>query len=528
MYQKKINKKAVCLMTMILSVAMIFCGCTSKEASPNGNAQPQEDNGPRINSPVEISYLIQNPIEVEEERLADDESNFAYTTLKVSGLSDKSLQKKVNERLKNVVNEMKGADLPAYRGVKAKFGENPELQSEYINSSVQFNSNNILSVLIGRTVCFEEGVVSEARTLNIDLNTGEDVALCDVFCDDVDYIEYINEQFYKKLNDSDTDEENAYIGEIWFSQTQPFKGISENQKFYISEYTGDVVLIIDQDNPEFETTFNYENVSIPVGDNAAYTKRFMHGDNIYEYDGPEMKRLIGEDLLLDVNEYSDSNLGADDNLTADISLRYSSQMPEELQKKAKSFKALSKEGIDRLNEVIGLYADDVEVEPSGNYERRVYADRINNFWYILVNDYISTGGWIYDPEGDAYNQDYITVNISNYHTYNPNTLKEMKLKDIFKTNTNVKKIVKNAMRKAVEENEELYDDELDDAVYDSLYEHITGFYPTQQALFISFGDILELLDENMVSADVKYELAYTLTELKYKNLGCDNLILFDY
>ncbi|MCR5482726.1 MAG: hypothetical protein K6F52_08045 [Clostridia bacterium] len=528
MCQRKIRRKTLCLLTLILAVAMLFCGCDAGKTQAGEEAPEKAENGNAINSPVEISYLIQNPIEIDDQSLSDDNGDFSYTTVKISGLADTALQKKINERLKNAVNDMKNADPPAYRGIKAKLGENPKITSEYVHSAVEFNSNNILSVSISRNASCGEGGFSEMKTLNINLATGEDIALGDLFCDDIDYLEYINKEFYRQLKDSNSDEEDSYERSLYFLQTKPFGGISENQKYYLNEYTGDVVLVIDQDTPEFDTNCTYEFVTVPVGTNAAYTKRFMSDENIYKYDGPEIKRLISANLMSDIIEDDAGNVDGREDLGYTVTTRYSSKLPEELKERIKAYNAPTSDGIEKLKEIDSLYEHDEENDTYGGYERRVFADSIGGFWYIQESDYIGIGGLIYDPEGDAYNQQFTSVEISNHHTYNPNTLKEMKLKDIFKSGTDVKKIVTAAMRKAVEENDELNDNELDDAVYENLYENITGFYPSMDSLMLSFGDIDKLLDENRVSADVKFTIGYTIASLKYKNLGCDNLLIFDY
>ena len=133
--------------------------------------------------------------------------------------------------------------------------EGEEPQSCYVSVSLSANINNILSLCLYRSCSFnrEEGrefYLSEEETLNIDLNTGNEISLEEVFADGVDYRDYIN-RYVEKESFSGAD------AELWYSEgdsnlklTAPFKGIDAGQKFLISEYDGNIQLIFDYNNPE--------------------------------------------------------------------------------------------------------------------------------------------------------------------------------------------------------------------------------------------------------------------------------------
>jgi len=67
---------------------------------------------------------------------------------------------------------------------------------------------------------------TDRRAYNIDLTTGRELRLSDLFAPDFNYISIINEEIKKQIQAGD---------EIFFDGELGFQSITENQPFYIEE-----------------------------------------------------------------------------------------------------------------------------------------------------------------------------------------------------------------------------------------------------------------------------------------------------
>ena len=95
----------------------------------------------------------------------------------------------------------------------------------YSDYQVTYNKDNLISIPI-KTYKFTGGAhgITYLKSYNYDLLSGKEIKLKDVFKKDVDYKEIVN-SFIK-----DEIEKNK---DIYFSNSEGFKGISDNQDFYI-------------------------------------------------------------------------------------------------------------------------------------------------------------------------------------------------------------------------------------------------------------------------------------------------------
>ncbi|WP_296644353.1 DUF3298 and DUF4163 domain-containing protein [Romboutsia sp. 13368] len=97
----------------------------------------------------------------------------------------------------------------------------------YINNDVTYDRNNIISIVMTKYE-FTGGAhgMTYLDTYNYNLLTGDRLTLGDMFKPEVDYKEVVNKFIIEEINNNP---------EIYFKGDEGFKGIRENQDFYIDE-----------------------------------------------------------------------------------------------------------------------------------------------------------------------------------------------------------------------------------------------------------------------------------------------------
>ena len=95
----------------------------------------------------------------------------------------------------------------------------------YSDYQVTYNKNNLISIPI-QLYEFTGGAhgMSYLKTFNYNLLTGKEIKLKDVFKEDVNYKEIVNNYIKEEISKNK---------DIYFSGEEGFKGISDNQDFYI-------------------------------------------------------------------------------------------------------------------------------------------------------------------------------------------------------------------------------------------------------------------------------------------------------
>ena len=306
----RLGKRLACLL-LVLAISSLQLSCQPHQVSLTPDVdeveQPsQSDNREAILSPIEIPYLVANPIEI----IYNDQSEGSRDrTLLISGLENRQIDDKINERLKTLYIEMKARDLPPYRGIKVKIPLGSELRDNYLHASVPYSFNNVISVVIenmryyvtpDKASKYQYGhSVTVTETLNFDLNTGEEIALLDIFADDVNHEAIVNEHVSRLIMNSAASEEESSYGTYWGEPTiklvSPFKQIQPDQKFYL--FQGGINIVFDHNNPELDTS-SFRPASLPIyfcdiGKNVAVTQRYWNEDNgIFANNAPPAKEFV--------------------------------------------------------------------------------------------------------------------------------------------------------------------------------------------------------------------------------------------
>jgi hypothetical protein len=170
-------------------------------------------------------------VTAKEEKYSDDYLEVNLKIPVIAGMADTGLQSRLNTLFESSAAERKKAITEQAREYveEAARGDFPlwtfQLYSDY---RVTCNRNGLLSI----TCEFYEYTggahgMTFRNSYNIDLSTGRQLALKDLFKEDTDYKEIINREIERQIA---ADPDKFFTGEEW-----GFKTISDNQAFYLED-----------------------------------------------------------------------------------------------------------------------------------------------------------------------------------------------------------------------------------------------------------------------------------------------------
>ncbi len=408
--------------------------------------------GQKINSPVAISYvaisyLVQNQLTATTQE-KNDVQDYYEAKITLSGLKDTKVEKAINDAIISTHEEIKSGNLPPYRGIKAKIPSSSELSGNSVSDSLSYNYNNVMSIVIYGYRYYltpdKKGVIHRntpdsyeftqyvgiTRALNYDLNTGNEIRLQDIFTDDVDYIKILNDYISKKIQSSPVQEEDYYGPEFSGAKlVAPFKGISDNQHFYL--YQGGIGLILDENNPEFEfglypATVNINFKELP--DCIAITKRFYNEEqSLFTSKAPVVKEFMQGWSGNDVVEEASSQIG---HIMVFNSARYPKAIPAQAISKIKKLSVLDQTKIVELD---AAFVDNGQGNSS--FEQNVWATQAGPYTSVQrnTNYYYNSGSWESQTESFIFDAAGMEVG----------------LKDLFVPGFDYKKPILNALTQSI-------------------------------------------------------------------------------
>lgn len=170
-------------------------------------------------------FALASNVEISEKQINRKdqyiEVNVKVPIIKTSDGIGKQLTDKINKHTENWVNDL--TDLAKHDDVK-ETGRKFDLYSIF---KIAYNKNDILSIPI--TYYQYTGGAHGITTLypyNFNMMTGKDLSLKELFKDDFDYKKIMNEVITKEISKDK---------EVYFNDGKDFKGIKDNQDFYISD-----------------------------------------------------------------------------------------------------------------------------------------------------------------------------------------------------------------------------------------------------------------------------------------------------
>lgn len=314
------------LIKLIFACLLLLSGCVDGK----NNRYHQKDEtitasckhtGNEVLAPAEPGCLVENPVDIKE---INDSRGIRTERFyfKISGLKDKSVENKINDKIKALYDRLchyaDGEGRPPFRGImQLKKYDSPYSSSVIVSPG--FNYNNILSVR-GSCSYYTDSEKNDALnfnyidSLNFNLNTGETFCIADVFANNVNDFsivnnqinEYLNKERLKSVRNTVKDPSGDSGGPFLVA---PFKGITDNQRFYISD--NDIHIIINENNPEFDFGFRCPVISVPFEDFnhiSALTKRFFDKDNNIYKKQPYRKRFLQDAIPDDEKEETETTI----------------------------------------------------------------------------------------------------------------------------------------------------------------------------------------------------------------------------
>ena len=494
-----INKRLFLICSLFLCTLIITaCG---QAGAPGAESE-------RIDAPVDIRYIIQNPLTFSEvtENGQPGDMEFSGSYFQISGLKDQQIESALNEHLKSMYTQCQPGEVPqeAYE----KFGD-LVCTKQYVILTCYGNFNNVLSVGANYTWTF--GDISDNRapmwdcyyveteTYNVDLSTGKEINLDEVFADNVDYSTMIVDEAEDILNRQGTEVNEDTLAES-------LSAYLVEPRFLLWDSAFQTVGFIYRDASAADGQDAELSVSLSFNENFAAAKRFYDPDeNIYSSDSEGEKTLltyVGEVKWID-NSYTDEGVN--------VSLRtkYQEEFPEYALRAVIAEENADGELIDRMKHALkGLSAQ----ETDASYSKFVDTSRVQDFINI----------WVYES-AQVYS---LTTDISHLYSahqmlwcYRIGSEAPVQIRDIFREGADVESILETAVANKLEADQRLLEESgqrrtIDVAVHAmGAAEKFVGFCVNNNAIFA------EYLGNPALPSYV--------IELKYADLGYGNLNIFD-
>ncbi len=253
-------------------------------------------------------------------------SSFSGYFIRISGLKDKALEEDINRRIYEKYAALASdRSIPPYVGAKLKEKalQDWEQNSQFCYVDVGLNAENMLSL------CFtsHRSFVNKSKTayftvyamdgMNLDLRTGNEISIRELFADDVDGLAWLDHQMedYIAKHDSYDDRTSFTMG--WYdtglSLAMPFPGIAEDQKYYINGFSGQLNLIFDYNTPWVYCDYMARSLSFDIVPVAAYSGRFPSAKSIFEDETADyllLSRYYDRSDMVTENRNEDMNVGS--------------------------------------------------------------------------------------------------------------------------------------------------------------------------------------------------------------------------
>lgn len=321
--------------TFLFVSILVLPGCEKEgreETTPKNTVEtpsPQEQitssTFKEIFSPVSFPYIVDNNLEDKEQ---DNVQDGLYS---IKGLQNKEIENDINLEIEKRYQQLKNSSIPPYRGIMKSLDEESLIEAEEIHTFEYFSGYNLLSLQISasRTYPVKNSPENPLYTTfidcyTVDLNTGIELHLKDLFTNDTDYKKIINNFIINEVNRVSNIEWDEF-GEQELTLVYPFTGIKDDQKFLLTPY--EILIVIDDKTPEFDTKYTYNTISIPYRDlegHIAIKQRF-YDDYPSIFENPETSKQLISYYPLAVK--GETDVTQIDNLTFYYTARYPENIP---------------------------------------------------------------------------------------------------------------------------------------------------------------------------------------------------------
>ena len=461
----KSNKNKVSIvLCAVLCCVLILSGC--------GGGTTSEPLNP-VYAPVDIRYIVENPLTITYagEDIEASGTDFSGSYIQIDGLKNTEVQDKINGHLKGLYELYQPGEVPAE--AREMY---PELECSKQYTYVQYygSFNNILSVhayytwsfgeATGERVPVYEGYYNADITYNVDLNTGNEFGLKDVFADNIDY--------------------HDIIGDLG------------DPMFFLYPY----MLQVEGGSFGFIHTFDFD-------ENFAITERFYdHDVNIYAGD------KTGNKILWTYYDYDAAEEWYRDYTESGVEIslrgRYRSSFPEHALLSIKAEESVDASVIERLARIL---SETAPADAAAYYSKNVMTSRVQDFINVRIYE-------IADIYLERTGVRHLYERHETLRCYHISGGGPVPIRDIFIEGVNAEKILEEAVFSKLEADQQLREEfgeprSMDVAAQSQgAADKFIGFCVNHESIFAEYhGDPA---------------LPSYVIELKYADLGFDNLTIF--
>ncbi|MGE5396486.1 MAG: DUF3298 and DUF4163 domain-containing protein [Chitinophagales bacterium] len=211
------------LITLIV-LTLTGCGMPSSNEPANKSTKVVKENQTQSNANLNESIKFSTKTLVENQ----DQITINLKIPVISGMKNENAQTKWNNQWEKAQTDLKrqmtkdAADYYEEAKVNEFTPNQYNVTSEY---KVIYNKNDLLSLTTTvYTYCGGAHGSTEQTAYNIDLETGKEISLKDLFQDGKDYKKFINTIISQKIAETPDD---------YFSGEEGFQGVSDKQPYYI-------------------------------------------------------------------------------------------------------------------------------------------------------------------------------------------------------------------------------------------------------------------------------------------------------
>ncbi len=508
-------------------VPAIDRGTLDESLYAKGQAVPKADDK---------TYYVLNPIKIDTVEVGGSGFNGSY--VRISGLKDKAVQKSINQTIKDTFDELSDPDyIPPYVGSAMVMRKvDPDEMSTWVYTECYGSVGNILSVTIrGSKDVYDEETehyywYEDVRTFNVDLATGLQVRLTDLFSDDQDVYAILDDAVREGIRAANTDDATWAWGSDSLIMTSPFTGVKADQKYSYNADYNNVTLVFDYETPEFYCTTNAQYVTVSLDGRSAVNSRFAAKD-LYEDDsGQTGYRLVVNsfDEMDYQNDYEDLDLYSSTRVSTTKSSSWYDGMPAGQIEYAKFPYSEMQPQVDAFRRIWEATCDDYgEDNLYGSLSFSSYCSRYGD--YTNVDRYCGSTIWTTTDWQYLYDAGYDRGFVFKGESSTP-----LALKDLFRPGTDWKSLLIDAFAAGAEEvypDVDVDKDVLRAAGIEDLLDKAT-FTLISDAICFDYEDVylptLHDVAENqwVVPDDAFYNTSY-LCRAAFDDIGAQNLTLFE-
>ncbi|NMA93563.1 MAG: hypothetical protein GX975_02755 [Clostridiales bacterium] len=458
----------------------------------------------------------------------------------IEGLKDKNLEEAINTMLIEKVSEFADLDrIPDVHGIEElqKQGLDPrKFNSKSVNVFIQGKIGNILSAAIYCRGVYEldneeRAFLSECETFNIDLNSGKEICMLDLFADDVDGMKYLNDAVNEAILKIGSDDD-PFVGAFFdenhaITLSGSFTGLKEDQKYYLDGESGNLVLLFDKDTPEFYSHEGCSKLNVNITEVAAFDRFVLPGNNIYENDAV-VYNLIQRPLKADMTQ---SRLFESIEIPEiSGSIWINAAVYGDLNEDQRQFTAASDEDVLELKNIL--------TQQTREFEKQYGAGSTQ------CHGSISSYGFQYGDYINLNRDEYLSLSrkddwmplfnssISDERCYKAGESAALKIEDIFNDPANWKEkvapaIAKSALNSFGPSSSAPLDPKLMLEMSTKLLNYCTGFCIVNDSLRLSYSPPPNFLSQYNIPPEIEsYEDYYFARYIPYADIGCEHLNIF--